>query len=257
MGRGSRLACLWFTGPSKESLVNAPLNPQNPDSPASRTLYHCVGARSFRPLWALEELGLPYALVVLPFPPRVHARAFKQENPLGTIPLYVEGTLRITESAAITQYLAEKPGAEADLSLAVGKDEPAFGEYLNYLHFGEATLTFPQTLVLRYGKLEPEARRQPQVVKDYADWFLARLRVLESRMAHAHFICAGRFTAADISVSYALHLATQLGLHAGMTPAVAAYFERMRNRPGFQAALRAERAGAISAGIDPEPPAAS
>lgn len=237
-------------------MMSAVLNPLKTDSSAPRVLYHCVGARSFRPLWALEELGLPYTLVVLPFPPRVHARAYKQENPLGTIPLYVEGALRITESAAITQYLAEKPGADTASSLAVGRDEPAFGEYLNYLHFGEATLTFPQTLVLRYGKLEPEARRQPQVVKDYADWFLARLRVLEPRMAHEPFICAGRFTAADISVSYALHLATQLGLHADVTPAVAAYFERMRMRPGFQAALRAERAGAISEGIDPEPPAA-
>jgi glutathione S-transferase len=70
-------------------------------------------------------------------------------------------------------------------------------------------------------------------------------------------MCAGRFTAADISVGYALHLAAQLGLSSGMTPAVTAYFERMQERPGFQAAVRAERAGAISAGIDPEPPAAS
>lgn len=23
-------------------------------------LYHCVSARSFRPLWAIEELGLPF-----------------------------------------------------------------------------------------------------------------------------------------------------------------------------------------------------
>jgi hypothetical protein len=29
-------------------------------------LYHCVGARSFRPLWALEEIGLPYELAMLP-----------------------------------------------------------------------------------------------------------------------------------------------------------------------------------------------
>ena len=35
--------------------------------------------------------------------------------------------------------------------LAVGPDEPAYGAYLNALHFGEATLTFPQTIVLRYG----------------------------------------------------------------------------------------------------------
>ena len=32
-------------------------------------LYHCLSARSFRPLWTLEEMGLPYELKVLPFPP--------------------------------------------------------------------------------------------------------------------------------------------------------------------------------------------
>ena len=36
-------------------------------------LYHCVDARSFRPLWVLEEMRLPYELTVLPFPPRVLA----------------------------------------------------------------------------------------------------------------------------------------------------------------------------------------
>ena len=37
------------------------------------TLYHCDGARSFRPLWMLEEMGLAYELKMLPFPPRVFA----------------------------------------------------------------------------------------------------------------------------------------------------------------------------------------
>jgi glutathione S-transferase len=64
------------------------------------TLYHCVSARSFRPLWMLEELGLPYDLRMLPFPPRALARPFLQENSLGTVPLLVEGDTRMTESAA-------------------------------------------------------------------------------------------------------------------------------------------------------------
>lgn len=59
-------------------------------------LYHCVSARSFRGLWALEELGLPYQLVMLPFPPRQHARHFLELNPLGTIPLLVHGDTRMS-----------------------------------------------------------------------------------------------------------------------------------------------------------------
>ena len=34
------------------------------------TLYHCKGARSTRSLWLLNELGLDFELVELPFDPR-------------------------------------------------------------------------------------------------------------------------------------------------------------------------------------------
>ena len=47
------------------------------------TLYHCDGARSFRPLWMLEEQGLAYELKMLPFPPRVFAKEYMAINPLG------------------------------------------------------------------------------------------------------------------------------------------------------------------------------
>ena len=210
------------------------------------TLYHCVSARSFRPLWTLEELGLPYELVMLPFPPRALAKPFKDLNPLGTIPLMIDGDTRMTESAAICQYLAARHGP-SPLSVDVG--DPAFGAYLNYLHFGEATLTFPQTLVLRYGQVEPPERRVPQIAEDYAKWFLARLRTLEPVLSADEHVCAGRFTAADISVGYALLLAQHLGLHERFTPAVAAYWERLQARAGYQAALRSQTEAAIAQGI--------
>src|SRR4051812_7411563 len=116
-------------------------------------LYHCMSARSFRPLWALEELGLAYELKMLPFPPRALQRSYLDVNPLGTVPLLADGDVRMTESAAICQYLCARA---APSPLNVEPHEREFGSYLNYLHFGEATLTFPQTLVLRYGRFEPE-----------------------------------------------------------------------------------------------------
>src|SRR5271166_5915805 len=140
------------------------------------TLYHCVDARSFRALWALEEVGAPYRLEMLPFPPRFLAREYLDINPLGTIPLLIDGDVRMTESAAICQYLAER---YAGPPLAVRPDEPGFADYLNALHFGEATLTFPQTIVLRYSRLEPPERRQPQAVEYYGRWTLGRLAGFE------------------------------------------------------------------------------
>ena len=209
-------------------------------------LYHCIDARSLRPLWVLEEMRLPYQLHVLPFPPRAFASGYKEKNPLGTIPLLLDGGVRMTESAAICHYLATRYGPSP---LAVGVDEPDYGAFLNWLHFGEATLTFPQTLVLRYARFEPPERRQPQVAQDYAQWFLARLRAIEAVMADRAWLCAGRFTAADVSVGYALLLANELGLNAQFTPHVAAYWARLQQQDGLVRARAAQWKAAEAAGL--------
>lgn len=213
-------------------------------------LHHCVSARSFRPLWMLEELGLPYTLRMLPFPPRALAREFLADNPLGTVPLLVDGDTRMTESAAICQYLAARhsPG-QLDVPLA----DPAHGAYLNWLHMGEATLTFPQTLVLRYTHFEPEERKQPQVAEDYSRWFLARLKAMDAALQQQEFLCAGRFTAADVSVHYALMLAGHLGLAAKFPDAVRHYHQKLEQRPAFQRALQAQHQAALDQGIPTTP----
>lgn len=199
-------------------------------------LYHCHDARSFRALWALEELGLPYRLHLLPFPPRVHRPAYLELNPLGTIPLLIDGDVRMTESAAIPHYLATRYGLSP---LAVAVDEPDYGLWLDWLHRSEATLTFPQTIVLRYTELEPEERRLQQAADDYTQWFLSRLRHLTRTLADREWLCAGRFTMADLCVGYALLLARDLGLEHKFSPEILAYWERLSARPAF---LRAKAA---------------
>ena len=214
------------------------------------TLHHCVSARSFRPLWMLEELGIPYQLRMLPFPPRVLAREYLQDNPLGTVPLLCDGYIRMTESAAMCQYLAARYSPN---ELDVPVSDPAYGSYLNYLHMGEATLTFPQTLVLRYTHFESAERRQPQVATDYSRWFLARLRAVDAALNQQEYICANRFTAADVSVGYALQLAEHLGFKPEFASNVAAYWERLKQRPAFQRALQVQHEAALAQGVPTVP----
>ncbi len=213
-------------------------------------LHHCVGARSFRPLWALEALGLSYDLAMLPFPPRVHAKGYFSLNPLGTIPLLEDGETRMTESAAICEYLAARYGAGV---LGVRPDEADYGRYLNALHFGEATLTFPQTLVLRYGRFEPPERRNPGLVEDYSRWFLSRLRGFGAVLGERRFVAAGRFTAADISVGYALMLAEFAGLGEQLPDFARAYWAGLQAEPSYVRALAAERRAAEAQGVSPVP----
>lgn len=134
----------------------------------------------------------------------------------------------------------------------VRPSDPAFGAWLNWLHHGEATLTFPQTIVLRYGRFEPDERKLPQAADDYAKWFIARLRGIDAVLSKHEFVCADRFTAADVSVGYALMLASHLDLVARFPAAVAAYWERLQQREGFQRALAAQHDAAIAQGVSPQ-----
>ncbi len=211
------------------------------------TLYHCHNARSFRPLWTLEEMGLPYELKMLPFPPRDLAPDYLAVNPLGTVPTFLDGAMRLTKSAAICQYLVTRYGPS---SLAVAPTEADFGLYLNWLHFGEATLTFPQAVVLRYSVFAPPERRLDQVAADYSRWFLARLRGIDAVVSRQPTLCAGRFTAADISVGYALLLAVFTKLDAKFTPAVAAYWQSLKERDGFRSAMAKQNAAGREQGVE-------
>lgn len=197
-------------------------------------LYHCEGARSLRAVWALEEMGLDYELEKLKFPPRFFHKDYKEVNPLGTVPCLIDGDLVMTESAGICHYVAEKYGPTP---LAVTREEEDYGAYLNWLYRSDATLTFPQTLVLRYSMLEPEDRRQPQIVEDYRKWFLGRWRSVEAGLDDRDYLCAGRFTMADIAVGYALHLANTLKIEEAFTPNVVKWWERLQARDGYQRSI--------------------
>jgi glutathione S-transferase len=196
-------------------------------------LYHCKGARSLRAVWMLEEMGLDYELVELPFPPRVFQKEYLGINPLGTIPYLIDGEARLSESSGICQYLGTTYGPS---DLVVQPGETDYGAYLNWMFFSDATATFPQTLVLRYTQLEPEERRIPQVAEDYRKWFLGRMRFVDAGLEGRDYLVGGRFTAADITVGYAVYLARRLNIHGELSPRVLAWFERITARDAFKRA---------------------
>ncbi|MDB2553025.1 glutathione S-transferase family protein [Gammaproteobacteria bacterium] len=194
------------------------------------TLYHCPRSRSVRPLWALEEMGLEYELITMDFPPRQTYPGYLAINNLGTVPTLIDGDVTLTESSAMTLYLAEKYGPT---TLTLAPSEPDYGFFLNWLHRSDATLTFPLTLVLRYTQHEPVERQNPQVVEDYTKWFFARLRSVEAALADRDYLCGDRFTLADICVGYSLVFAESLGLAAGFKERTQAYLKRLKAREGF------------------------
>lgn len=87
-------------------------------------------------------------------------------------------------------------------------------------------------------KLGPESDRESFSARQAQHVFDSRLRLVTRRLAEAPATAGETFTAADISVAYALQLG-KLGADLEIGEAAAAYVARLKTRPGFQRALAA------------------
>lgn len=199
-------------------------------------LYHCRDARSFRVLWALEELGVDYKLHKLTFPPRVNHKEFLEINPLGTVPACIIDGKVMTESSAIVHYLCMKN----DSSLHPSTEDENYPVFLDWLYRSDATLTFPLTLTLRYSKFEPDETKNEQIVNDYTRWFLSRAKSVERALEKQDYLVYNKFSAADICVGYSLFFAEILGLSYKFGEKTNAYLIRLKEREGFKNAIKAQ-----------------
>ncbi|WP_369025038.1 glutathione S-transferase family protein [Qipengyuania sp. RANM35] len=202
-------------------------------------LYTCARSRGFRATWAAEEAGIEIELKLLPFPPRFQAPEYLEINPLGTVPMLVDGEARMTESCAIAHYLATKCGY-TDLAIAPG--EPDYAAYCDFTYHADATITFPQTVYMRFALFEKD-KGWEEAGHAYAKWFWKRLVKLEQRLETRDYLCADHFTVADICCGYALVLAERVGLDEGVPDSLKAYRDRLKAREGFRRAWDRESAG--------------
>jgi glutathione S-transferase len=191
--------------------------------------YHVPRTRSVRVLWMLEEMGLAYEAVKISFPPT--DPEFLALNPTGTLPLLIDGDVRLTESVAILQYLAARHGPTP---LGVAPEEAGFPDYLQFLEVGEATLAAPLTSLVRTRFMAPDDQKANWTVESSKSVFVDRVRLVADQLESHAYMAADRFTAADISVGYALGFGAGLGLAGGYTPAVTDYWRRLQERPAYQ-----------------------
>lgn len=195
------------------------------------TVYHAKNTRSMRVLWVLEELGVKAEIKSLPFPPSKLQPDYLAVNPTGTVPTLVDGSVRLTESMAICEYLA----AKYESSLLVGPGDPARTDFVQWLWYGESTLMTPLSRMATVGRLQRNGADIDAVLEDARGNAGVRLTALE-RLEGRDFLVAGRLTLADISAGYPLHLVGLFGMDRLLGPRSSAYRERLRSRPAYQRA---------------------
>lgn len=200
---------------------------------AAYELWHGQGTRSLRVLWLAEELGIADRILVhsVPFPPKLRAPEYLDINPRGSLPFFVEGSVRLTESIAICLYLVSR---HAPTTLSVSPDEPGYHDYLEYMVFGEASMMPPIGGMVRQLLLETPETRSAAILAEARENVAFRIRHISAALADGRdYLAGGRLTLADISVGYSLNLIAALGEGAIIAPDVGAYLDRLRARPAW------------------------
>jgi glutathione S-transferase len=190
--------------------------------------------RGFRVVWLLEEMGVPYRLRPVDLLAGVEKDAeFLAINPGGFIPAIQDGNVTMVESIAIMEYLMARYGPTP---LAPQPPDPAFPAYQQFLHLGEAGLAASIYFVVGARHFAPESQRQNWSAGQAQEVFETRLRLVTRQLARSPYLAGETFTAADISVTYALELAQRAG---GVTlgEAERTYVARTGGREAYKRAM--------------------
>ena len=190
-------------------------------------------ARDMRARWALEELGLPYAVRLVSFA-EMKEPAHLALHPFGQIPTYQDGALTLFESGAILLHLA---GQHAGLLPA---DPQARARAVGWVFAALNTIEPPILDLFTARVLEGDkpwaAERLPLV----QDRIRTRFGQLSARLGAAEWL-EGGFTAGDLMMVSVLLRARPSGL-LGEFPALAAYVARGEARAAYQRAFAAQLA---------------
>jgi glutathione S-transferase/3-isopropylmalate dehydratase len=196
-------------------------------------------SRSIRIAWLLEEMGLPYRIKQVDMLAAEQDPAFLAVNPANYIPAIQDGEVVMVESIAIMEYLMGRYGPTP---LAPAPHDPSFPAYQQFLHLGEAGLATLMMPVVVSRFIAPEAERENWGATWCLQSFQKRLKLVSDRLATSAYLAGEAFTAADISVSYALTLGQR---HCGITlgEAEQAYLARTTGRDAYQRAMERSHEG--------------
>jgi len=188
-----------------------------------------------KPLWCLEELGLPYerrdaggAFGVVDTP------EYRKLNPNGLVPTIVEDDgFVLWESNAIVRYLAAKhaPGTLWPTDLRVRAEADRWMDWQNMVYW-------PAIRPLFWNLVRtPAADRDPAAMEASRLQTIQITQMLEAHLADRAYVAGDAFTMGDIPIGCGVWRWFALPIERPGFPHVQRWFDRLAQRPAFVKAV--------------------
>lgn len=198
------------------------------------TVHHLTNSHSHVVLWLLEELRVPYEMVLHRRDPvtRRSPETLRAVHPAAKAPTIEDNGLAMVESTGVLLYLLEAYG-EGRLRPAPGTaDAMRFYQWLTFIE-GSAKGPAMQFVRLAMGQADDAMRDM------IAQAAAASFGLIEAALDGAETIVPGLFTAADIQLTFFEELLEGFG-QIDNWPNMKAHLARMRERDAYK---RAEAKG--------------
>ena len=206
------------------------------------SLYGAYRSRASRPLWLLAETGTPFRHVPviqsyrLPDPAAADAPfntaspEFLAMNPQGLIPCLEDDGLVLTESLAMTMYIAKKHGGDLG-----PRDLAEDGQMMMWALVGATGIEGPGLEILQvHGRKEAETPAGAAAIKANLDKLARPFALVEKHLQDRDWLVGGRFTVADLMLAECTRYAQAQPGALDQFPRLAAWMARCQARPAFK-----------------------
>lgn len=192
-------------------------------------IYGIVASRALRPLWAAEELGLPYEHIPLHYQaPELKQEPYLSMNPNGQIPILEDRGLVLYESLAITLYLAQTYG-QGTLWPA---DAAQRARVLQWTLWAATEAEPPARQWFQHTQFLPQQQRQPALAEAGLARARSKVALLDGLLQRQDYLVGEAFTVADLNVCAVLQRLPAIA--AGAAPHALAWHQRCLQRPAMQ-----------------------
>lgn len=189
------------------------------------TLLHHPYSRAAGTVWTLEELGQPYELEFVDIMKgEQKSPAVTALNPMGKLPTLMDGDVVVTESAAISLYLADR---YASGRLAPALDDSRRGTFLRWIFFAPSVIEPGAYAKMANWEFKP----------GQAGWgeYDAMMSAIETAVSTKQYLLGDMFSIADVVFGGTLRYMTRFKMMSP-SPAITAYIARLDERPALQRA---------------------
>jgi glutathione S-transferase len=182
-------------------------------------------------LWLCEELGLPCELQPWGSGLRpTDTPEFRALNPNGLVPVIRDGAFVLWESNVICRYLAAQHG-RTDLLPGTPRERAGVEQWMDWqaTELNNAWRYAFMALV----RQSPAHTDASAIVASASQWN-RHMAMLDDQLARTGaFVAGSTFTLADVVLGLSTNRWYMTPIERPDLPAVAAYFERLSQRPGY------------------------